>query len=212
MLCEVKTRLTASDVLNHTWVKNKAPNSDNFLTELNVETLKNYKNNNKLKKAVLTFIASRLKEDEIKSLTAIFNTLDENKDGTLTIEEIKKGNFDGNLGVSKLGEKNIDVEEIFRSIDTDKSGVINYTEFIASTMDQKIYLKEEKLYEAFKTFDKDGSGKISTDEVKQILKVENDDVQMVEEMIKSFDINNDGEIDYNEFLTMMGGQVIKNNK
>ena len=138
--------------------------------------------------------------------------MDENKDGTLTIEEIKKGNFDGNLGVSKLGEKNIDVEEIFRSIDTDKSGVINYTEFIASTMDQKIYLKEEKLYEAFKTFDKDGSGKISTDEVKQILKVENDDVQMVEEMIKSFDINNDGEIDYNEFLTMMGGKVIKNNK
>jgi len=76
-------------------------------------------------------------------------------------------------------------------------------------MDQKIYLKEEKIYEAFKTFDKDGSGKISTEEVKQILKVENDDIKMIEEMIKSFDINQDGEIDYNEFLTMMGGQVLK---
>ena len=76
-------------------------------------------------------------------------------------------------------------------------------------MDQKIYLKEEKIYEAFKTFDKDGSGKISTEEVKQILKVENDDIKMIEEMIKSFDINKDGEIDYNEFLTMMGGQVLK---
>jgi Ca2+-binding EF-hand superfamily protein len=76
-------------------------------------------------------------------------------------------------------------------------------------MDQKIYLKEEKIYEAFKTFDKDGSGKISTEEVKQILKVENDDIKMIEEMIQSFDINKDGEIDYNEFLTMMGGQVLK---
>ena len=70
-------------------------------------------------------------------------------------------------------------------------------------------MKEEKLYEAFKTFDKDGSGKISIDEVKQILRVEQNDVHTVEEMIKSFDINNDGEIDYNEFLTMMGGKANK---
>jgi len=70
-------------------------------------------------------------------------------------------------------------------------------------------LKEEKLYEAFKTFDKDNSGKISIDEVKQILRIENSNDQAVEEMIKSFDINNDGEIDYNEFLTMMGGQIKK---
>jgi calcium-dependent protein kinase len=113
------------------------------------------------------------------------------------------------VGVGKLGDKNIDVEEIFKSIDTDKSGVINYTEFIASTIDTKIYLKEEKLYEAFKTFDKDGSGKISLDEVKQILKVQNDDTKAIEDMVKSFDIDNDGEINYNEFLTMMGGQVLK---
>lgn len=209
MLCDVKTRLTASEVLNHNWVKNKAPNSEKFLTDINVETLKNYKNNNKLKNAVLTFIASRLKDDEIKSLKDIFNTLDKNKDGTLTLEEIREGIYRINLAVSKLSDKSLDIEEMFKSIDTDKSGVINYTEFIASTIDQNIYLKEEKLYEAFKTFDKDGSGKISTDELKQILKVQNDDVEMIEEMIKSFDINNDGEIDYNEFITMMGGQVHK---
>jgi len=202
MLCDIKTRFSASDVLNHTWVKNKAPNADHFLTELNVESLKCYKNNNKLKKAVLTFIASRLKDDEIKILKDIFNTLDKDKNGTLTLEEVREG-------VSKLGDKNINVEELFTSIDTDKSGVINYTEFLASTIDQKIYLKEEKLYEAFKTFDKDNSGKISIDEVKQILRIENSNDQAVEEMIKSFDINNDGEIDYNEFLTMMGGQIKK---
>lgn len=209
MICDNKTRYSASEVLNHTWVKNKAPNAEHYLTELNVESLKNYKNNNKLKKAVLTFIASRLKDDEIKILKDIFNTLDKNKDGTLTLEEIREGIKLNEIGVGKLGDKNINVEELFKSIDTDKSGVINYTEFIASTIDQKIYLKEEKLYEAFKTFDKDNSGKISIDEVKQILRIQNDDAKAVEEMIKSFDINNDGEIDYNEFLTMMGGQMKK---
>ena len=97
----------------------------------------------------------------------------------------------------------MNVEELFKSIDTDKSGTINYTEFLASTIDQKLYLKEEKLYEAFKTFDKDGSGKISTEEVKSILKVQGDDISNIEEMMKKFDINNDGEIDYNEFIEMM---------
>lgn len=121
----------------------------------------------------------------------------------------KKVNLKLIIGVEKLGDKNINVEELFTSIDTDKSGVINYTEFLASTIDKKIYLKEEKLYEAFKTFDKDGSGKISLEEVKQILKVNNDDSKSIEEMVKSFDVDNDGEIDYNEFLTMMGGVSLK---
>jgi len=201
MLCDVKTRLSAQDVLNHTWVKDKAPHADAFLSDINVENFKNYKNNNKIKKAVLTFIASRLKEDEIKSLRDIFMALDKNKDGTLTLEEVKEG-------VGKLGEK-IDIEEIFKSIDTDKSGVINYTEFLASTIDQKIYLKEEKLYEAFKNFDKDGNGKISIDEVKNTLQAQNEEAKALEEMIKKYDINGDGEIDYNEFIAMMGAEVKK---
>jgi len=36
--------------------------------------------------------------------------------------------------------------KIIKSIDTDGSGTINYTEFIAATLDKSIYLKEEKLY------------------------------------------------------------------
>ena len=46
-------------------------------------------------------------------------------------------------------------------IDSNNNGVIDYTEFIAALLDEKIYLTEEKTYEAFKMFDKDNSGKIS---------------------------------------------------
>ena len=55
------------------------------------------------------------------------------------------------------------------SIDTDGNGTINYTEFVAATIEKSIYMKEEKLFMAFKMFDIDGSGKISADELKQIL-------------------------------------------
>ena len=36
-------------------------------------------------------------------------------------------------------------------------------------MEKNIYMKEEKLYMAFKMFDLDGSGKISANELKQVL-------------------------------------------
>ncbi len=43
-------------------------------------------------------------------------------------------------------------------MDTDQSGRIDYTEFLAVTMERSLYLKEEKLYAAFKHFDKNGDG------------------------------------------------------
>jgi calcium-dependent protein kinase len=193
MLCDPSVRFSAEDVLNHTWVQNLAPNSEEVILNLNTQTLCNYKNTNKLQKAVLTFIASRLKDEEIRVLREIFTALDTNQDGTLTAEEIKSG-------ISKIEGIDIDIDAIFNSIDTDGSGVINYTEFLAATIDQKIYLKEEKLYEAFKSFDKDGSGKISINEIKTVLGSSDDKLQ---EIMNSFDTNNDGEIDYNEFLLMM---------
>ena len=39
-------------------------------------------------------------------------------------------------------------------------------EFLAATMEKSLYMKEEKLYQAFKMLDLDGSGKISKDELK----------------------------------------------
>jgi len=193
MLTEPKTRYSAEEVLNHNWVKTLAANSQDAILNFNVQALNNYKNSTKLQKAVLTFIASRLKDDEIKNLREIFSFLDKNQDGTLTLEEIREG-------LSTLKNVNFDIENVFKSIDTDGSGVINYTEFLAATIDKNIYLKEERLYEAFKNFDKDNSGKISTSEIKNIL---GSDLK-IEEIMKNFDTNGDGEIDYNEFLIMMG--------
>ena len=196
MLCDPDKRYTAEEVLKHTWVNNLAPNSPEVVLNLNTDSMKNYTNSNKLKKAVLTFIASRLKEDDIKELKEIFMNLDKNKDGTLTLEEIKEG-------IEQLKDSNINAEEIFKSIDTDSSGVINYTEFLAATIDKKVYLKEERLYEAFKAFDTDSSGKISAQEIIKIMKADLSDADAIENMVKKFDTNGDGEIDYNEFILMM---------
>ena len=165
---------------------------------MNIEALKSYKNTNKLKKAVLTFIASRLRDADVQNLKDIFNTLDLNKDGTLTLDEMKEG-----IEKLKKDHIDIDIEGIFKSIDTDHSWKIDYTEFLAASMDQKLYLKEKRLFEAFKAFDKDNSGKITKSEIMKLLKLEEESNEKIAELIKDIDTNGDGEIDYNEFLNMM---------
>lgn len=52
--------------------------------------------------------------------------------------------------------------EILKGADADGSGDINYSEFLAATMDEQIYMREDYLQTAFKMFDKDGSGKIDS--------------------------------------------------
>ena len=56
-----------------------------------------------------------------------------------------------------------------KAADTDNSGTINYTEFIAATIDAQIFLREENLRAAFQMFDSDNSGKIDAKEVKSLL-------------------------------------------
>lgn len=55
--------------------------------------------------------------------------------------------------------------EILRAADTDGNGTINYTEFLAATMDATTFLRENYLNTAFHMFDTDGSGKIDSGEL-----------------------------------------------
>lgn len=58
---------------------------------------------------------------------------------------------------------------MLKAADTDGSGEIDYTEFLAATIDERIYLREDYLRNAFNMFDKDGSGKIDNEEVVALL-------------------------------------------
>lgn len=97
-----------------------------------------------------------------------------------------------------------DVDQLFSQVDIDGSGFIDYSEFVIASMNEKQLLTNDKLEAAFKMFDKDGSGMISIEEIKQVLSFgKNLDDRAVEDMIKQVDENGDGEISFDEFSKMM---------
>jgi len=73
---------------------------------------------------------------------------------------------------------------------------------LATATNRKLKLKEERIYQAFCKFDHDGDGKISVDDLKKVLGDQNTDMSSVQEMFSNVDKNNDGFVDYDEFLGM----------
>ena len=59
-----------------------------------------------------------------------------------------------------------EVDEIIHNLDYAKNHKINYTEFIAASINVSTYLTEEKLDALFNTFDVDGSGQITGRNIK----------------------------------------------
>jgi len=199
-----RDRYTAEQTLNHEWIKNKAPKAKPVTLSGNfVDKLRGFRSHNKLKKAALNIIAGQLSEDKIQKLRDTFMSLDENGDGLLTPAELKEG-----LAKAGLSEIPADIQEILKDVDSDGSGVIDYTEFLAATLEKKSYDKEEVLWSAFRIFDTDGDGKITQAELKAVLASGDCDevaAKSMQEIMDEVDKNKDGEISFEEFSEMMKG-------
>jgi calcium-dependent protein kinase len=197
-----KERCTAERALRHVWIMQAAPRArDVDLAHGMVDNLKAFKAQNKLKKAALHVIASQMSESQIHQLRAAFEALDENGDGLLTAAELRDG-------MAKAGFSDIptDLQQILEAVDSNSSGVIDYTEFLAATLDKQAYMKEDICWAAFRAFDRDGNGTISKEELALVLQdrdVAAVAMRDVAELLGTLDTNGDGEIDFQEFMQMM---------
>jgi calcium-dependent protein kinase len=198
-----RDRVNAEQALSCDWIKNKAPKAKNISLQSGfVDNLRGFRSQNKLKKAALQIIAGQLNESQIKRLRETFQALDDNGDGFLTAAEMKEG-----MTKSGLNEVPPDLQAILEGVDADGSGKIDYTEFLAATLDKKLYLQEQQCWSAFRVFDKNGDGTISLDELKHVL--DNGEVadalagQDLEALLREVDTSGDGEIDFDEFMAMM---------
>ena len=146
-------RISAKEALEHKWFE-KALAKEKLNMEAiqhNLRNLKNFRAEQKLQQATYTFIASQLaSKEEKQQLMETFKALDKNGDGTLSRQEI----LDGYTQIMDEEGAEAEVNRIMQMVDIDKSGEIDYTEFIAATLDRKKIISKERLEQAFNLFDK----------------------------------------------------------
>lgn len=200
-------RSTAAEALQSEWVVAMLQGDSEAAqaTEDVVNNLKSFSVMNKLKKAAMNVIAVQLTDIAVQELKELFMAMDDNNDGTLSVLELREGLERAGVTVPA------DLMQMMERIDTDGSGVIDYSEFMAATMDKRKFVAEDVCWKAFKTFDQDGSGHIDKEELMKLLGINavSDVMQVqyteeeVDAIMKEVDLNGDGKIDFDEFLTMM---------
>lgn len=202
-------RPSAAHCLRHRWIERLAEKESGPVEKLQMDGLAAFGRMHKLKKAVVTVIATQMSEERIDQLRSMFMTMDRNGDGTLTVAEIKDALDQAHV------EMPSNIEQLLYEADTDGSGVIDYTEFLAATLDKKVYVQEDIVWTAFKKFDLDNNGSIDLKELKQIIGdadvaeamnlKDSSAISNVYAIFEQVDQNHDGKIDFEEFFQMMRG-------
>ncbi|KAG2332446.1 hypothetical protein Bca52824_003626 [Brassica carinata] len=198
LIRDPKKRMTAHEVLCHPWARVDSVALDKPLDSAVLSRLKQFSAMNKLKKIAIKVIAESLSEEEIAGLKEMFKMIDTDNSGHITLEELKKG-------LDRVGAnlKDSEILGLMQAADIDNSGTIDYGEFIAAMVHLNKIEKEDHLFTAFSYFDKDGSGYITRDELQQACKQFGLADVHLDDIISEVDKDNDGRIDYSEFVEMM---------
>jgi len=203
---DARARPQAVQALQHTWLAEE-PNMGqrSSLCVNKVKSLKAFGQMNSLKKAAADVLVTQLPESEIKEMRSLFMEMDTNKDGTVSLSELKKGMEKSGVKLPK------NLQQLMVECDLDGSGVLDYTEFLAAVMGRQQYHQKDIVWAAFKRFDSDNSGFIDRSELANVLNEKEVQEAMhlqaeascVDKILAEVDKDHDNRIDFDEFFAMM---------
>jgi len=189
-------RLTAAEALEHPWLTGEAASSTPIVNSV-IKNLKSFSGACKFKTAILNLMVDSLSADEVETLKKTFKEIDANGDGTITIDELKTA-MNSRTDMKMSTEE---IEKLLKVADVDGDGKLSYDELVMTSVQRKLNAKEERLWEAFCKLDLNGDGKVTPEEIAAVL----GDQAAAKAMIAEIDIDGDGNIDYDEFITMWAG-------
>ena len=145
---------------------------------------------------------SDLPEDLLVQISCAFYLFDADKDGMLKPKDFLKVLSKNQISLPESSEKKI----LSSNNDNDNPTDVSMKDFISLVNTRmKNVESEEELVEMFKIFDKKGTGKVSSGDIRSVL----DDIdepisqQELEELMLNWDKDKDGFLNYFEFKEMM---------
>jgi calcium-dependent protein kinase len=210
LIMDPKKRISAQDALLHPWFKDHR--SKELFNQIKDETtlkklianLKAYRKDSIIQETALAYLVHNFPQmKDVVNACKLFNQIDVNGDGKINKGELLKG-LQSKIKSDTLEQ---DVEQIFKNIDMDNNGYIEYEEFVRAAVSKERFINENVLRFAFRYFDKDGSGEITFDEIEDVFKQSVTDKAKVHESLKKIisevDTNGDGIISFTEFSDIM---------
>jgi len=198
IVVDPEKRLNAVDALKHNWLNEEFPLEnripDKVFLESVGESIAHYGEVGEFKKIALQLIAHKSSSSEIVELRKAFDAYDTANDGVISLSEFKAA-----MNSSSSYTDN-DVENIFKTMDADNNGKIYYTEFLAATLEAHGRIVEETLADAFDRMDSDDTGFISIQNLRDFLGKDCSKEKVIQ-LMKEADLNGDGKISFEEFLT-----------
>lgn len=143
----------------------------------------------------------QLSPEQVAEFKEAFSKFDKDGDGSINTQEL--GTVMQALG-KDLSEA--ELKEFISKVDTDADGVISFPEFLEEMVrGMKAWGKKQDLQEAFRVFDVDRNGYISVDELKQVMAKLGEELsqEVLEAMIHEADVDQDGQVNYEEFVRIL---------
>jgi hypothetical protein len=126
LLCDYEERYSTEDCLSHPWImekglllKKQSKITHSETSAKIIDRMKSFKQTKKLKKAVMTYIATRADTDYVREMQKAFLRMDKKKHGGIKIADFIKS--------LETREDAKDLKRISAAMDTDHNGVISYT-------------------------------------------------------------------------------------
>ena len=146
-------------------------------------------------------MVENLTQETINQFRFFFDLFDKDSSGTITTKEL--GTVMRNLGQNPSEEE---LKQLIREVDLNGDGTIDFKEFLClmvKKMDDSDI--DQELQDAFKFFDGDKDGYITSLELRNAMNNLGDEYtpEEAEEMIKEGDLDNDGKVDYDEFMKIV---------
>ena len=193
-------RPSAEEALNNKWLISMINHGNSKLSEYIITNLIKFRTTLGLQKATVSFLANQISiNEEIKTLKEEFDKIDVNKDGEISKDELIKCLE----SIYPRQEAILRANAIFKEIDFNNDGSINFSEFLTVNIEKEKLLNEETLDKAFRMFDLDGNGYITIDELKKTMPLEITTKAGWRNLVSEVDKDGDYQISFNEFKEMM---------
>merc|ERR1712190_538501 len=125
------------------WLRNPGRSMDPGISRQVLSNMKQFSNTSQFFSLCVASVARQLDHRSLRDVHRVFCEMDANGDGVLELHEVKAG-FEKIFG--KGSEQLAGVDELFAKLDLDGSGKIDYTEFCAAGIGERLSTEESVLW------------------------------------------------------------------